>query len=102
MQSGSPLPQSWRPVMKPIVIDPLVRDLAGETARLVAAGPLARVDLLGVPAWAVTHHAEARALLTDARLVKDLNAWRLWREGVVTREWPLIGMIDTGVSMFTA
>ncbi|MEO3873386.1 cytochrome P450 [Nonomuraea sp. B12E4] len=84
-----------------IVIDPLVADLAGETARLIAAGPMARVDLLGVPAWAVTRHAEARALLTDARLVKDLNAWRLWREGVVTQEWPLIGMVDTGVSMFT-
>ncbi|GHF21332.1 cytochrome P450 [Streptomyces spiralis] len=84
-----------------IVIDPLVRDLAGETARLVAAGPLARVDLLGVPAWAVTRHAEARALLTDARLVKDMNAWRLWTQGVVTHDWPLIGMIDAGVSMFT-
>lgn len=84
-----------------LVIDPMVQDLAGETAQLVAGGPLARIELLGVPAWTITRHAEARALLTDARLVKDLDAWGLWRSGVVTRAWPLIGMIDAGRSMFT-
>ncbi|MFF8410331.1 cytochrome P450 family protein [Streptomyces omiyaensis] len=85
----------------PVVIDPMVRDLAGETARIAAAGPLARIDLLGVPAWAVTRHADARRLLVDPRLVKDLNAWDLWTGGTVTRAWPLIGMIDAGRSMFT-
>lgn len=86
---------------EPVVIDPMVGDLDGETARLVEAGPLARVELLGVPAWSVTHHAVARELLTDSRLVKDMNAWRLWTEGIVTYEWPLITMIDAGRSMFT-
>ncbi|WP_433759628.1 cytochrome P450 family protein [Nocardia sp. CA-135398] len=86
---------------QPIVIDPMVGDLAGETGRLRAAGPLARIDLLGVPAWTVTEYATARQLLTDSRLVKDINSWALWTLGTVTREWPLIGMIDTGRSMFT-
>ncbi|WP_327101388.1 cytochrome P450 [Nocardia vinacea] len=86
---------------QPIVIDPMVGDLAGETGRLRAAGPLARIDLLGVPAWTVTEYATARRLLTDPRLVKDINSWALWTSGTVTREWPLIGMIDTGRSMFT-
>ncbi|WP_040694048.1 cytochrome P450 family protein [Nocardia vinacea] len=86
---------------QPIVIDPMVGDLAGETSRLRAAGPLARIDLLGVPAWTVTEYATARRLLTDPRLVKDINSWALWTSGTVTREWPLIGMIDTGRSMFT-
>ncbi|WP_306189297.1 cytochrome P450 [Streptomyces sp. MK5] len=85
-----------------LVIDPLVRDLAGETRQLRAAGPLTRIDLLGARAWTVTRHAEARQLLTDPRLVKDIDVWRLWQTGEVTREWPLIGMIDTGRSMFTA
>ena len=85
----------------PIVIDPLVRDLDGETRALRAAGPLVRVELLGVPAWSVTRHAEARRLLTDPRLVKDIGRWKLWRTGAVTRAWPLIGMIDPGRSMFT-
>ncbi|GAA1974987.1 cytochrome P450 [Amycolatopsis minnesotensis] len=85
----------------PIVLDPLVRDLDGETRRLRETGALVRVDLLGVPAWSVTRHADARRLLTDRRLVKDLGRWKLWRGGEVTREWPLIGMVDPGRSMFT-
>ncbi|MBF6194236.1 cytochrome P450 [Nocardia beijingensis] len=79
----------------------MVGDLAGETSRLRAAGPLTRIELLGVPAWTVTHHALARQLLVDTRLVKNIDAWALWRSGAVTRQWPLIGMIDAGRSMFT-
>ncbi|KAF4407506.1 MULTISPECIES: cytochrome P450 [Streptomyces] len=85
----------------PLAIDPMVRDLDAETARLRAAGPLARIELLGVPAWSVTAHALARRLLTDSRLVKDIDQWSLRQSGRVTDEWPLIGMIDTGRSMFT-
>ncbi|MFJ9326971.1 cytochrome P450 [Streptomyces sp. NPDC101230] len=84
-----------------ITIDPMVQDLDGETVRLRDAGVLARIELLGVPAWTVTRHAEARQLLVDPRLVKDIDTWGLWRSGVVTRDWPLIGMIDAGRSMFT-
>ncbi|BCK56717.1 cytochrome P450 family protein [Nocardia wallacei] len=85
----------------PLVVDPMIGDLAGETARLRAAGPLTRLELLGVPAWTVTEHALARQLLVDPRLVKDIGAWSLWTSGAVTRQWPLIGMIDAGRSMFT-
>ncbi|WP_433667099.1 cytochrome P450 family protein [Nocardia sp. CA-136227] len=84
-----------------IAIDPMVGDLAGETTRLRSAGPITRIDLLGAPAWTITDHTVARQLLTDARLVKDINAWKLFSEGVITRQWPLIGMIDAGRSMFT-
>lgn len=84
-----------------VVIDPMVQDLDGETERLREAAPLARIELLGVPAWTVTRHAEARRLLVDTRLVKDLDAWGLWQSGEVTHAWPLIGMIDAGRSMFT-
>nr|WP_202554664.1 cytochrome P450 [Streptomyces sp. SID4936] len=79
----------------------MVQDLDAETARLRDAGPLARIELLGVPALTVTRHALARQLLVDPRLVKDLDAWGLWQRGEVTHEWPLIGMIDAGRSMFT-
>lgn len=84
-----------------VVIDPMVQDLDGETEQLRTSVPLARIELLGVPAWTVTRHAEARQLLMDRRLVKDLDAWGLWQSGKVTHAWPLIGMIDAGRSMFT-
>lgn len=84
-----------------VVIDPMVRDLDGETARLRDAGRLARIELLGVPAWTLTRYADARELLVDPRLVKDLDAWGLWQSGEVTHAWPLIGMVDAGRSMFT-
>lgn len=89
------------PSVATVVIDPMVHDLDGETARLREAGRLARIELLGVPAWTITRYADARRLLVDPRLVKDLDAWGLWQSGEVTHAWPLIGMIDAGRSMFT-
>ncbi|MFC7882034.1 cytochrome P450 [Streptomyces sp. NPDC057376] len=85
-----------------IPLDPFVTDLDGESARLRAAGPLAAVELPGgVPVWAVTHHAEARALLTDPRLVKDIDVWGAWRRGEIPADWPLIGLANPGRSMLT-
>ncbi|MGY0024795.1 cytochrome P450 family protein [Streptomyces sp. YJ-C3] len=85
-----------------IALDPFVSDLDGESARLRAAGPLAEVELPGgVPVWAVTHHAEARALLTDKRLVKDIEVWGAWRRGEIPADWPLIGLANPGRSMLT-
>ncbi|SER33613.1 cytochrome P450 family protein [Streptomyces qinglanensis] len=85
----------------PITIDPLVGSLAAETEALRTAGPLARIDLMGAEVWTVTTHAEARRLLTDTRLVKDITRWNLWRDGEIDESWPLIGMVDAGRSMFT-
>lgn len=102
--TGCPVESQATPAAEggcPLAIDPLVRDLDGETSRLRAEGPVTRIDLLGVEVWTITHHAEARRLLTDSRLVKDINHWNLYRSGEVTSEWPLIGMIDVGRSMFT-
>ncbi|MEU6931438.1 cytochrome P450 [Streptomyces sp. NPDC046385] len=85
-----------------IVLDPFVSDLDGESARLRAAGPLARVVLPGgVPVWSVTRHAEARALLTDSRLVKDIGVWGAWQRGEIPLDWPLIGLANPGKSMLT-
>ncbi|MEU1179830.1 cytochrome P450 [Streptomyces sp. NPDC005820] len=85
-----------------IALDPFVTDLDGESARLRAAGPLAAVELPGgVPVWAVTRHAEAKALLTDPRLVKDIEVWGAWRRGEIPSDWPLIGLANPGRSMLT-
>ncbi|MFH8258996.1 cytochrome P450 [Streptomyces roseolus] len=86
----------------PVVLDPFVTDLDGEGARLREAGPLARVVLPGVvPCYAVTRHAEARALLTDSRLVKDIGQWGAWQRGEIPLDWPLIGLANPGRSMLT-
>lgn len=85
-----------------IPLDPFVTDLDGESAKLRAAGPLAAVELPGgVPVWAVTRHAEAKALLTDPRLVKDIEVWGAWRRGEIPPDWPLIGLANPGRSMLT-
>lgn len=85
-----------------IVLDPLVQDLAAESASLRDAGPLAAVELPGgVPVWAVTHHAEARALLTDPRLVKDIAHWDAFTRGEIPADWALIGLANPGRSMLT-
>ncbi|MFD6324127.1 cytochrome P450 [Streptomyces sp. NPDC058442] len=86
----------------PIHLDPFVSDLESESAALRAAGPLARVVLPGdVPVWAVTHHAEAKKLLTDPRLVKDINVWGAWQRGEIAPDWPLIGLANPPRSMLT-
>ncbi|MEU3077662.1 cytochrome P450 family protein [Streptomyces laurentii] len=88
--------------MTPIVLDPFVTDLDGESAALRAAGPLVDVELPGgVACHAVTHHAEARRLLTDPRLVKDINVWGAWQRGEIPLDWPLIGLANPGRSMLT-
>ncbi|WP_256103623.1 cytochrome P450 [Streptomyces sp. ODS05-4] len=85
-----------------IVLDPFVADLDGESTRLREAGPLARAVLPGgVRVYAVTRHAEARQLLTDKRLVKDINVWTAWREGRIAPDWPLIGLANPPRSMLT-
>jgi 2-hydroxy-5-methyl-1-naphthoate 7-hydroxylase len=85
-----------------IVLDPLVRDLFEEGSRLRDAGPVVPVELPGgVPVWAVTRHAEARQLLTDPRMVKDIEVWGAWQRGEIAPDWPLIGLANPGRSMLT-
>lgn len=77
-----------------VVLDPYVTDLRAERETLYAAGPLTKVELPGgVTAWAVTHHKDGRALLTDSRLVKDVAHWDDLQNGRIPEGWPLLSTI---------
>lgn len=53
-------------------------------------GPVAPVDLLGVPAWLVLGYRESLQILQDdAAWPKGLENWRARSEGRVPADWPL-------------
>ncbi|MFE6622421.1 cytochrome P450 [Streptomyces sp. NPDC057740] len=63
-------------------IDPFGADIAAESARLRALGPIVPVELPGgIPAWAPTGYDTLKELILDPRVSKDPRLhWRLWPE----------------------
>ncbi|MFJ1756333.1 cytochrome P450 [Kitasatospora sp. NPDC088134] len=72
----------------PLVLDPTGRARDAETAELIARGPVAPADVLGVRAWAVSDPDLLESLLKDPRIAK--NAPQHWPDyQAVTAGWPL-------------
>lgn len=84
----------------PLVLDPKARDRVGEDRELRSRGRVARVDLLGVEAWAVSHPDYLKRLLVDNRVSKDSRRHYPDFEQTVQR-WPLWLWIAVE-NMFTA
>ncbi|MEU3956430.1 cytochrome P450 [Streptomyces achromogenes] len=65
-----------------IALDPFGSDIAAESARLRALGPVVPVELPGgIPAWAPTGYDPLKTLILDPRVSKDARRhWRLWPE----------------------
>ncbi|MDN3029118.1 cytochrome P450 [Streptomyces sp. S.PB5] len=65
-----------------IVLDPFGADIAAESARLRALGPIVPVELPGgIPAWAPTGYDTLKELILDPQVSKDPRLhWRLWPE----------------------
>ncbi|MGI5448084.1 cytochrome P450 family protein [Streptomyces sp. CA-243310] len=84
----------------PIVLDPSGSDRHAEHRLLRARGAAARVDILGVTAWAVTEPALLKRLLTGPDVSKDARAhWPGFDLAVET--WPLALWVAAS-NMFTA
>ncbi|MEU1950830.1 cytochrome P450 family protein [Nocardia rhamnosiphila] len=87
----------------PIVLDPEGRDIQGEITRIRERGPITRVELPGgVRAWSVIGAAELKEILSGDYVSKDPRQhWPAFRNGQISRDWPLLAWINTP-SMFTA
>ncbi|MET1534274.1 cytochrome P450 family protein [Burkholderia sola] len=88
--------------IKPYVLDPSGQDIHGEAARLRARGNITRVDLCGVPAWAITSYEALRSILGDPRVSRDPRQhWPAWINGEIPSNWPLFTWLEAE-NMFTA
>ncbi|TDD96054.1 cytochrome P450 [Actinomadura rubrisoli] len=101
-------PAPAHPPLEALAVQPLVnRDYESRPAlfyeRLRAEyGPVAPVDVLGVPAWLVIGYPQTLDILRDARGVwsRRLDSWRARREGRVPADWPLLPVYGLDFSVF--
>ncbi|MGP4028950.1 cytochrome [Actinomadura sp. 3N407] len=101
-------PAPAHPPLESLAVQPLVnRDYESRPAlfyeRLRAEyGPVAPVDVLGVPAWLVIGYPQTLDILRDTRGIwsKRLDSWRARREGRVPADWPLLPAFEIDNSVF--
>ncbi|MFC4117771.1 cytochrome P450 [Nonomuraea zeae] len=65
-------------------------------------GPVAPVDLLGVPVWFVTGYEEVLHVLQNKGGIwsKNVDRWRAHAEGSVPADWPLLPVFQVNNSAF--
>ncbi|MFI0486977.1 cytochrome [Actinomadura sp. 9N215] len=108
MDPQKPQAEPGHPPLEALAVQPLLnRDYESRPAvfyeRLRGEyGPVAPVDVLGVPAWLVIGYSQTLDILRDARGIwsRRLDAWRAYREGAVPADWPMLPVVESGNSGF--
>ncbi|MFJ5260468.1 cytochrome [Streptomyces sp. NPDC088387] len=64
-------------------------------------GPVAPVDLLGLPVWLVLGYDESLTVLRDGdRWKKSLGHWRAYNEGRIPADWPMLPALECDMMVF--
>ncbi|MFA1544545.1 cytochrome P450 [Actinomadura monticuli] len=101
-------PAPAHPPLEALAVQPLLnRDYESRPAvfyeRLRGEyGPVAPVDVLGVPAWLVIGYAQTLDILRDTRGIwsRRVESWRRYREGSVPADWPMLPVVESDNSGF--
>jgi cytochrome P450 len=108
VEPQKPQADAGHPPLEELAVQPLLnRDFESRPAvffdRLRGEyGPVAPVDVLGVPAWLVIGYSQTLDVLRDTRGVwsRRVESWRAYREGAVPADWPMLPVVESGTSLF--
>ncbi|MGH3239543.1 MAG: cytochrome P450 [Spirillospora sp.] len=108
MDPQNPQAEPGHPPLAELAVQPLLnRDYEARPAvfyeRLRGEyGPVAPVDVLGVPAWLVIGYSQTLDILRDTRGIwsRRVDAWRAYRDGEVPADWPMLPVVESGNSAF--
>ncbi|MFD7134317.1 cytochrome P450 [Streptomyces sp. NPDC059894] len=78
-------------------LDPFAADARAEAQRLLEAGPVVPVDVVGVPVWAVTRHAVAQQIVEDPSFSMNSGNRGALQRGEVPAGRPLMEIITTAL-----
>lgn len=101
-------PAPAHPPLESLAVQPLMnRDYESRPAVFYERlreeyGPVAPVDVLGVPAWLVIGYPQTLDILRDTRGIwsRRVDAWRAYRESAVPADWPLLPVVESDNSGF--
>lgn len=104
----APRSGSTREALSALAVDPLItRDYDAQPMQVFERlrqkyGPVAPVDLLGVPVWLALGYPHVLELLQNQRGIwsKRLDDWKARTEGQIPKDWPLLPALEVNHVIF--
>ncbi|RKS67770.1 cytochrome P450 [Actinomadura pelletieri DSM 43383] len=108
MDPQKPQAEPGHPPLEALAVQPLLnRDYESRPAAFFERlreeyGPVAPVDVLGVPSWLVIGYSQTLDVLRDTRGIwsRRVDNWRAYREGAVPADWPMLPVVESDSSAF--